>query len=658
MRGSSRRPAALGAAAAAYVDIGSEPALTVGPRRRVGEPAGRAVSVRWLSGTVLTGFTSFFLMGGALLAALNGQELLISPAQQADIAAMATGAVDGQKGDRYIPPPPAPTTREVVQVATITRQDDRDIIQQRPFMRINAPLTVANAAGIDIPTYDPLAIIGEANVEPVPATDVPLTGDRIYAAEVDGQVVIETGAFPLGAAFADAAPIATADVEMIVRQAANALSSGGVQLAALAFAPEANAEINPGDDPFAALGARMRAIPENVTFVTRSTGGASRDERVLAIGEGQTAGDVLESTGMGEAAVTEAVAALESLVDLSTLTPGHRIRIAFAPSPGVEAAPVPIRISIYSDGAHQATIARNDLGVFVRADEPPELPQGNTGGEGPVVTTTGTAPRLYEAMYLTAVQQEIPSPLINQLIRIFAFDLDMQARVGPGDSIEVFHAMPTDDDPDAAEGILYAAVTLNGVTKRYYQFRTPDDGIVDYYDEEGRSASIFLIRKPISVGEMRSGYGMRIHPILGTRTMHAGVDWAAPSGTPIVAAGDGVVVSAGWSSSYGNYTRIQHANGYESAYAHQTRIARGIEAGATVRQGQVIGFVGSTGLSTGPHLHYEIRINGQTVDPLRIRLPRGRDLEGEMLAQFQTQRSELDALLGIEPNPTQTAAAR
>ncbi|MGD9739588.1 MAG: M23 family metallopeptidase [Bauldia sp.] len=657
MRGSSRRPAALGAAAATYVDIGSEPALAVGPRRRVGEPASRAISVRWLSGTVLTGFTSFFLMGGALLAALNGQELLITPAQQADLAAMAAGPTDGQKGDRYIPPPPAPTAREVVQVSTITRQDDRDIIQQRPFVRINAPLTVANTAGVDVPAYDPLAIIGENNEAPVAVAEVPLTGDRIYAAEVDGQVVIETGVFPLGAEFADATPIATADVEMIVRQTANALAGGGVQLAALAFAPEPGAETTAAEDPFAALGARMRAIPENVTFVTRSIGGASRDERVLAIGDGQTVGGVLESTGMGEAAVTEAVAALESLVDLSALTPGHRIRIAFAPSAGVEAAPVPIRISIYADGAHQATIARNDLGVFVRADEPPEL-QGIVEGDATVVATTGTTPRLYEAMYLTAMQQEIPAPLINQLIRIFAFDLDMQSRVGPGDSIEVFHAMPTDADPDAAEGILYAAVTLDGVTKRYYQFRTPDDGIVDYYDEEGRSASIFLIRKPISVGEMRSGYGMRIHPILGTRTLHAGVDWAAPAGTPIVAAGDGVVVSAGWSSSYGNYTRIQHANGYESAYAHQTRIAPGIEPGATVRQGQVIGFVGSTGLSTGPHLHYEIRINGQTVDPLRIRLPRGRDLEGDMLAQFESQRAELDALLGIAPDPTQTAAAR
>lgn len=655
MRSSTRRPATLGAAAATYLDLGSEPALAVGSRS-IGTPARRAVSIRWLSGTVLTGFTSFFLMGGALIAALNGQNLLIAP-PSSEVGQTATGLRSGQKGDRLMPEPPAPSIREIVQVNTITRQDNRDLIQQRPFVRINAPLVAASAAGIDVPPYDPMAIIGQGANTDAPAAPEPLMGEGIYAADVDGQVVIQTELFPLGAVFADAAPVATTDVEMIVRQTANLLPDGGVQLAALAFAAPA-AEYGATDDPFAALGARMRSIPENVTFVTRSDNGASRDERILAVQSGQSLAEVLAGTGMAERDAEEVIGAIEGLIDLSQLSPANRVRVAFAPLAGAEAVPIPIRVSIYMDGAHQATVARNDQGTFIRADEPPILPQN---GPAETQVAAGLGSRLYEAMYATAVEQQIPQPQINQLIRIFAFDLDMQGTVGVQDSIEVFHALATDDDPNAAdEGILYAAVTIGGTTKRYYRFQTTDDGVIDYYDADGRSSNNFLLRKPISIGELRSGYGYRIHPILGTRTLHTGVDWAAPAGTPIVAAGDGVVVSAGWSSSYGNYTRIEHGNGYETAYAHQTRIAPGIEPGARVHQGQVIGFVGSTGLSTGPHLHYEVRINSQTVDPLRIRLPRGRVLEGDMLATFETQRREIDQLLGIADNPndpTQVVAA-
>ena len=153
-------------------------------------------------------------------------------------------------------------------------------------------------------------------------------------------------------------------------------------------------------------------------------------------------------------------------------------------------------------------------------------------------------------------------------------------------------------------------------------------GLVDYYDETGKSAKKFLVRKPVLAGIMRSGFGLRRHPILGYTKMHTGVDWAAPSGTAIYASGNGVVEKAGLESGYGKYIRIRHNNGYETAYGHMTAFARGVDEGTRVRQGQVIGFVGSTGLSTGSHLHYEILVNGRFVDPMRIKLPRGRVLEG------------------------------
>ena len=181
--------------------------------------------------------------------------------------------------------------------------------------------------------------------------------------------------------------------------------------------------------------------------------------------------------------------------------------------------------------------------------------------------------------------------------------------------------------------------------RRVFRFQAPDDGTVDYFDEAGRSLKKFLIRKPIADGQLRSGFGYRRHPILGYSKMHTGVDWSNRIGTPIMAAGNGTVIKAEWDSGYGRRVEVQHANGYVTAYSHQSAFARGIAPGARVRQGQLIGYVGSTGLSTGPHLHYEVIVNGHFVDPMKIRVPRGRELEGRMLADFKRQREQVETLL-------------
>ena len=176
--------------------------------------------------------------------------------------------------------------------------------------------------------------------------------------------------------------------------------------------------------------------------------------------------------------------------------------------------------------------------------------------------------------------------------------------------------------------MLFASLTTGGETRRYYRFQSSDDGLVDFYDETGKSAKKFLVRKPLADGIMRSGFGNRHHPMLRYTKMHTGVDWAAPMGTPIYASGNGTIEKIGWEGGYGRYIRIRHANGYQTAYGHMSAFARNMAEGKRVRQGQVIGYVGSTGLSTGAHLHYEIIVNGRHVDPMRIRLPRGRVLEG------------------------------
>jgi murein DD-endopeptidase MepM/ murein hydrolase activator NlpD len=250
----------------------------------------------------------------------------------------------------------------------------------------------------------------------------------------------------------------------------------------------------------------------------------------------------------------------------------------------------------------------------------------------------------------------VPRSLIEELIRIYSYDVDFQRRVQPGDSFEVLFA-GEDESSEAKTEVLFAALTTGGETKRFYRFQSPDDGLVDYYDETGKSAKKFLVRKPLADGIMRSAFGTRHHPLLRYNKMHTGVDWAAPMGTPIYASGNGVVDRMGWEGGYGRYVRIRHANGYQTAYGHMSAYARNMAEGKRVRQGQVIGYVGSTGLSTGAHLHYEIIVNGRHVDPMRIRLPRGRVLEGGVLAGFEQERERLDNLLN-RAGPTRQTPPR
>jgi murein DD-endopeptidase MepM/ murein hydrolase activator NlpD len=244
------------------------------------------------------------------------------------------------------------------------------------------------------------------------------------------------------------------------------------------------------------------------------------------------------------------------------------------------------------------------------------------------------------------------------MVRIYSYDVDFQRKVQPGDSFDVFFA-GEDEGATITEKteVLYASLTVGGETKKYYRFQTPDDSVVDYYDETGKSAKKFLVRKPVNNAIMRSPFGYRRHPILGYVKMHTGVDWATAYGTPIFASGNGVVETAGWEGGYGNYVKLKHNNGYETAYGHMSAFAKGLEPGKRVRQGQVIGFVGSTGQSTGAHVHYEILVNGRFVDPMRIKLPRGRSLDGPLMASFEKERDRLDAMMSNRGGPARMSDA-
>ncbi|MCW5752944.1 MAG: M23 family metallopeptidase, partial [Alphaproteobacteria bacterium] len=220
----------------------------------------------------------------------------------------------------------------------------------------------------------------------------------------------------------------------------------------------------------------------------------------------------------------------------------------------------------------------------------------------------------------------------------------------------MFERLTDEQGRVAKEGnITFASMTLSGQVLRYFRYQPSDDREADYFTEKGQSVRKALLRTPIDGARLTSGFGMRRHPILGYTAQHKGVDFAAAVGTPIMAAGDGTVEMAGWNGAYGKYVRIRHNSNYSTAYAHLSRFASDLRQGQRIRQGQTIGYVGTTGRSTGPHLHYEVLINNSHVNPLSVRLPTGRNLEGKELLRFRSQIEETLAALNELPLTTRLA---
>ena len=366
----------------------------------------------------------------------------------------------------------------------------------------------------------------------------------------------------------------------------------------------------------------------------------------------ESAATILRDQGASPEDIRNLTAVLGARGRDGGLREGQKLRILFAPDAGRLRV---VRVIVAGD-AVEAVVALSDTGKYVAVDvqsmaTATEVAEADEDDENDTA-----AVRLYQSIYETALRNQIPRPVIDDLVRIYSYDVDFQRRAQPGDSFEVLFS--GEEEQGATNDVLFAALTVGGETKKFYRYLSPDDGVVDYYDETGKSAKKFLVRKPVGLGIMRSGFGFRRHPILGYSKMHTGVDWAAPYGTPIFSSGNGTVDRVGWEGGYGKYVRIRHNNGYETAYGHMSAFARGIEPGKRVRQGQVIGFVGSTGLSTGAHVHYEIVVNGRFVDPMRIRLPRGRVLEGPILAGFEKERDRVEGMMQRKAGVAGSGGAR
>ncbi|KUL95260.1 peptidase M23B [Bosea sp. WAO] len=660
-------------AAALLVDLGIDPPIQPAGASPIGLDR-RGVSLRWLSACMLVGSCGAALLGGAILVAMRG-DTSFAERPETVTARQVSGAGGGaRKGDKLVAEQPIASARHTARAPMSQRVGDREVIKVRPYVRLASNLSLTTGVyATNIPPFNPLRLFAEGApgseryAEPVtelPDADVSITKRDLAELTIQSTRANLSDAEVTAQMEEERANLAASDrraalpippqlmLSRTLGQGAAAAATGDL----LGYAPATDTSFS---------GIEVRVVPENVTNALKAPIAATREpqveEKLLITRRGENFETVVRNAGASRDQIVSMINAFGGKVKVAALPEGQVLQALFAPGPRPGDSRQIVRVSLLENGRPAAMVAVNDKGVFTPVALPraePLSPQqkaqtGNDDEEDEDEESGGSGARLYESLYETGLRHDLPRPLIDELVRIFSYDLDFQQRVRGGDNLEVIF---TDEDEGDRPEILSASLTIGGETRQVYRFQAPEDGLIDYFDPEGRSLKKFLLRKPISDAEMRSGFGMRYHPIMRYSKMHTGVDWANKIGTPILAAGNGTIIKAEWDSGYGRRIEIQHANGYVTSYSHQSAFAKGIAPGVKVRQGQVIGFLGNTGLSTGPHLHYEVMVNGNFVNPMKIKVPRGRELEGRTLAEFNRQRDEIQGL--IVRAGGQTAQAR
>ena len=350
--------------------------------------------------------------------------------------------------------------------------------------------------------------------------------------------------------------------------------------------------------------------------------------QTVQIKRGGTLMNTLVAAGAERVQAHEAITALKEVFDPRRLRAGQEIVITMLPGQG-DAAGRLLSVAIPVTPEREVAAVRDSEGQFVPGDVTHAL-------DREPVRAVAT---INDSLFLAAERAGVPARIIMDAIRIFSWDVDFQRDIQPGDEFDVvFTRHSTVEGVAVRDGqILYAAMTLSGKHKALYRFEYAR-GRYGYFDKKGRSARKALLRTPVDGARLASRYGRRRHPILRYTRMHRGVDFAAARGTPIYAAGNGRVAFRGRNGAYGRYIRIRHKGGYSTAYAHLKRYARRLRSGSRVKQGQVIGYVGSSGLSTGPHLHFEVMKKGRRINPMRLRMPSQKILKGKKMAAFKKLR--------------------
>ena len=364
----------------------------------------------------------------------------------------------------------------------------------------------------------------------------------------------------------------------------------------------------------------------------------------LAVGDGETLAGVLANGDVSANDIQAAVDAARDVYDPRKLKAGQFITLNFKPGAGAEGSAFQ-GFEIQADAEHLVTVARGEDGFSAQQTKLP-------------VRTEVKAARgiIHNSLIESAAAAGVPYNVTAALIRAFSYDVDFQRDIQPGDRFKVMFNNLVSDGGSRPGDVQFAELILSGKSHAIYGVRR-EDGTVDFFTRDGKSIKKGLLKTPVDGARLTSGFGMRMHPILGYTRMHKGVDFGVPTGTPIYAAGDGVVEFSGWAGGYGRFVKIKHNPHTETAYGHMSRIALTTTIGRHVSQGQVIGYVGMTGDATGPHLHYEVLKDGSQVNPINVTIPVNSGLEGSALVAFLKTADEREQRFAAIVDGPQVASA-
>lgn len=568
---------------------------------------------------------------------------------------VASQKIDGlrwavPKTDKMVVASGTMATKLIILDAVRQRRGNRDYIMNKPYARLAARLgPISRAEAQRVPPLNPFKLY--ANTAPLDDG-----GARAGEAQQDATTkIVEQfgGLFPNE----DGQELTVAEIAELVTRFLTPEQTSPFEISNRVMGGELLAD--------RALRASADITIANTTILAKSTSDGDepvdeegREVRVVKVQRGDTVPRILQRLGAEQWHARAMSEAARNIFTDSSLQPGFEVQVTLVPSVTRNNRMEPTRYTVYGEGReHKVTVVRNAAGEFSGSAVPVDRRIVNTETADDDQTQASS---LYASLHQTAERQGVERDTILQILKIHAYETDFRQRVRAGDGFEFFFDIKEEDrGADGSLGELLAtSITAGGETRKYYRFRSPD-GVIDYYDENGDTSRKFLMRRPVRGEDVRitSGFGVRRHPILQIPKMHTGVDWACATGTPIMAAGAGVIEEADRKGEYGNYVRIRHANGYKTAYGHMLKFATGVSPGVKVRQGQIIGYVGSTGLSSGPHVHYEVLVNNSFVDPNSIQVPRERQLEGRALADFKRERMRIDELMRRNPVSTRLANA-
>ncbi|RCL01829.1 MAG: hypothetical protein JSC085_000727 [Candidatus Tokpelaia sp. JSC085] len=621
----------------------------------------RQISIRWLIGALLTAMISSVLMGVAFIVAFDGKKRLVTPQRLLREHEMYGRVLDfdRQKSSRLITAKLPRTFNNKRQMALSIRQkiEGREVIRSQTFELVYMILAESDTKNFNYPKFNALNLF-TTNDHP---TQVEST-TQIYGLKSEAEITLQTSEFPTSASkrsFDDADCLTLDEIKHAVQLAKSQFENNITESSAFTYTKPMQLKIQHSSSPTL----NVKIFKENVSFLTEqksSDSVSNYSEDIIPLAESELIIDAFHRRNYTGEDTNKIAELLAHLSNNRTFKKNSVLRL------GIETRfrkDKIVRASIYNDKKHYVSVALNDFNQYIQAEEPELTPTLNTVLEGrrPTVrVSSDTLPTVYDAVFQSALTHGMTRIMAKQLIRMLANEIDMQSRISSNDSMEVFYLIPDEKDEKDEKtdrDILYVSANFSGTTRRYYRFQSSNREI-DYYDARGKSSKQFLLRKPVPNGVFRSPFGIRRHPILGYVRMHTGVDWSAPRGSPIVAAGDGKIIKAGWTRGYGYRTEIRHAHGYITSYSHQNAFAPGIKPGVQVYQGQIIGYIGSTGLSTGPHCHFEIIINNTKVDPMHIRLPDEKSLKGKELEAFKRDRDSLDLIMNENNNNTRVVSVK